>query len=111
LLGITLANRSQLANMRERQPRIVSLGGKLGRITPGPRNYYGNDGPTMTLTPTSNTNARDPYPFDQPSLTANLIFRRLIRTKFKDSAELQSVYFGTASQVALFQLAPAGAAH
>jgi hypothetical protein len=62
----------------------------------------------MTLTPTgSNTIAVDPYPFNQPFLTANLIFRRLPQTKFKDQAELQTVYFGTAPQIASFHLIPA----
>jgi hypothetical protein len=48
----------------------------------------------------------DPYPFDQPSLTTNVIFRRLPQTKFKDSAELQTVYFKTAPQIASFTLVP-----
>ena len=55
------------------------------------------------------TVALDPYPFDQPSLTANLIFRRLPQTKFKDTADLQAVYFRTAPQIAQFQLVPSGA--
>jgi hypothetical protein len=85
---------------------------KPDSIAPVPQSYSGKDGPAMTLTPTgSNTIALDPYPLDQPSLTASLIFRRLTQTKFKDSAELQSAYFGTAPQVASFRLVPAGAAH
>ena len=79
---------------------------KPDRIAPVPIDYAG--APTeMTLTPTgANTIELDPYPFDQPSLTANLIFRRLTQTKFKDEAELQAVYFGTAPQIASFHLVP-----
>jgi hypothetical protein len=62
----------------------------------------------MTLAPADGTTiAVDPYPFDQPSLTANLIFRRLPQTKFADSAELQSVYFKTAPQIQSFRLVKA----
>jgi hypothetical protein len=48
----------------------------------------------------------DPYPFDQPSLTTNVIFRRLPQTEFKGSVELQMVYFKTAPQIASFTLMP-----
>jgi hypothetical protein len=79
-------------------------------IAPVPRSYSGNGGPAMTLTPTGDkTIALDPYPLDQPALTANLIFRRLPQTKFTDSAELQSVYFKTAPQIISFQLVPTAA--
>jgi hypothetical protein len=64
----------------------------------------------MTLTPVEpHTIALDPYPFDQPSLTTNMIFRRLPQSKFKDTAELQTVYFRTAPQVASFKLVPVAA--
>ena len=77
------------------------------RIEPVPIAYSGAAGVAMTLTPLqSNTIALDPYPFDQPSLTTNVIFRRLARNKFKDSAELQTAYFKTAPQVASFELVP-----
>ncbi len=73
--------------------------------------YSGAAGVGMTLTPLeANTIALDPYPFDQPSLTTNVIHRRLPQTKFKDTAELQTVYFKTAPQIASFKLVP-GAAH
>jgi hypothetical protein len=38
-----------------------------------------------------------------------VIFRRLPQTKFKDSTELQTVYFKTAPQIASFRLVPAAA--
>ena len=81
---------------------------KPDRIAPVPFGYADAASTEMTLTPTgTNTIALDPYPFNQPSLTANLIIRRLPRTKFKDQAELQTVYFGTAPQIASFHLIPA----
>jgi len=80
---------------------------KPDRIEPVPVAYSGAAGVGMTLTPLqSDTIALNPYPFDQPSLTTNVIFRRLPQTKFKDSAELQTVYFKTAPQIAPFQLVP-----
>jgi hypothetical protein len=85
---------------------------KPDRIAPVPLGYTGTASADMTLTPIgTNTVALDPYPFDQPSLTANLIFRRLPQTKFKDETELQTVYFGTAPQIASFRLVPAGGEH
>jgi hypothetical protein len=80
---------------------------KPDRIEPVPVARSGAAGVGMTLTPLqSDTIALDPYPFDQPSLTANVIFRRLPQTRFKDSAELQTVYFKTAPQIASFKLVP-----
>ena len=83
---------------------------KPDKIEPVPVSYSGAAGVGMTLTPVeANTIALDPYPFDQPSLTTNVIFRRLPQTKFKDSTELQTVYFKTAPQIASFKLMPAAA--
>jgi hypothetical protein len=85
---------------------------KPDRIEPVPAAYAGAAGVGMTLTPVeSGTISLDPYPFDQPVLTTNVIMRRLTQTKFKDSAELQSVYFGTAPQITSFRLVPSDAAH
>jgi hypothetical protein len=83
---------------------------KPDKIEPVPMSYSGAAGVDMTLTPVeANTIALDPYPFDQLSLTTNVIFRRLPQTKFKDSTELQTVYFKTAPQIASFKLVPAAA--
>ena len=80
---------------------------KPDRIESVPIAYSDAAGVTMTLTPSqSNTIVLDPYPFDHPSLTTNVIFRRLRQTKFKGSAELQMVYFKTAPQIASFTLVP-----
>jgi len=80
---------------------------KPDRIEPVPLAYSGAPGVAMTLTPLqSDTIAFNPYPFDHPSLTTNVIFRRLRQIKFKDSAELQTVYFKTAPQIASFKLVP-----
>lgn len=83
---------------------------KPERIEPAPVSYSGQAGVALALIPLEpHTIALSPYPFDQPSLTANVIFRRLTQSKFKDSAELQSAYFKTAPQIAAFRLVPAGA--
>jgi hypothetical protein len=77
------------------------------RIEPVPVAYSGDTGVAMTFNPMQpDTIALNPYPFDQPSLTTNVIFRRLTQTKFKDSTELQTVYFKTAPQIASFMLVP-----
>jgi hypothetical protein len=84
---------------------------KPDRIAPVPVSYCGRDGVAMTLVPLeARTVSLDPYPFDQPALTTNVIFRRLAQTKFADSAELQSAYFKTAPQIASFQLVRSAAA-
>lgn len=83
---------------------------KPDRVEPVPVSYSGDAAAAMALVPLEKqTIGLDPYPFDQPSLTTNVIFRRLSQAKFKDSAELQSVYFKTAPQIASFQLVPPGA--
>jgi hypothetical protein len=80
-------------------------------IEPVPVGYAGTPGIAMTLTPLdAGTIAIDPYPFDQASLTASVIFRRLRQTNFKDTAELQSLYFKTAPQIAPFRLVSSAAA-
>jgi hypothetical protein len=80
---------------------------KPDRIEPVPVSYSGQEGIALTLVPLEmQTIALNPYPFDHPSLTANVIFRRLAQTKFKDSDELQSAYFKTAPQIASFRLLP-----
>jgi hypothetical protein len=81
------------------------------RIEPVPLDYSGAAGTAMTLTPLeAGTIALDPYPFDQASVTASVIYRRLRQTGFKDSAELQSLYFKSAPQIAPFRLVPLAAA-
>jgi hypothetical protein len=78
---------------------------KPDRIEPVPVDYSNKTGVGLTLTPRgANTIAVDPYPFDQPSLTTSVIFRRLLQTSFKDSADLQAAYFKTAPQIASFNL-------
>ena len=81
---------------------------KPDRVEPVPVSYSGDAAVAMALVPLEKqTIGLDPYPFDQPSLTTNVIFRRLSQTKFKDSAELQAAYFKTAPQTASFRLVPA----
>jgi hypothetical protein len=76
------------------------------KIDPVPTSYSGA-GIEMTLTPMgNNTVALDPYPFDKPSLTASMIQRRLMQSTFKDTTELQEIYFKTAPQIASFMFVP-----
>jgi hypothetical protein len=83
---------------------------KPDRIEPVPVSYTGQEDVALTLVPLGmHTIALNPYPFDQPSLTANVIFRRLTQAKFKDSVELQSAYFKTAPQITSFRLVPSAA--
>jgi hypothetical protein len=85
---------------------------KPDRIAPVPLSYSAGSGVPMTLTPLEpKTIAIDPYPFDQPALTTNVIFRRLTQSKFADPAELQSVYFKTAPQIASYRLVAPSTAH
>jgi hypothetical protein len=78
---------------------------KPERIEPVPVGYSGVAGVALILTPLQpDTIALNPYPFDAPALSANVIFRRLPQSKFKDSAELQAVYFKTPPQIASFEL-------
>jgi Protein of unknown function (DUF3891) len=80
---------------------------KPDRIEPVPVSYSSHGGVAVTLAPLEmHTIALNPYPFDQSSVTANVIFRRLTQAKFKDSAELQSAYFKTAPQITSFRLVP-----
>ena len=80
---------------------------KDDRIEPVPLSYANGSAP-LTFTPRdARTIALDPYPFDVPELTANLIHRRLTQNAFRDTAELQAVYFRTAPDIMSFRLVPA----
>ncbi len=77
---------------------------KDDRIAPVPTGYSGG-GLELSLTPRDATSiVLDPYPFDVPELTTNLIYRKLKQNKFHDTAELQDVYFRTAPQIMSFRL-------
>lgn len=77
-------------------------------IEPVPTSYGDGGAVRMELTPVSpGTVALDPYPFDRPSLTASVIYRRLNRTSFKDDKDLQATYFATAPQIAAFSFVSA----
>jgi hypothetical protein len=89
---------------------------KPERIGPVPVDYADGAKIDMTLTPiehktdVAHTIAVDPYPFDEPSLTASVIFRRLAQTSFKNSTDLQSAYFKAAPQIASVRLVAAATA-
>ena len=75
-------------------------------IDPVPTDYSGKHA-AMRLTPLGdNTVMLDPYPFDQPSLTTNIVHRQLTQNKFKDEDELQAVYFRTVPQTMAFKFVP-----
>ncbi len=77
------------------------------RLEPVPLGYSGRPGVAMTLTPReANGVVVTPYPFDYPSLTASVIFRRLKQNQFENADELQSIYFKTAPQIASFRFEP-----
>jgi hypothetical protein len=76
---------------------------KKEQIAPVATAYSAAPGVALELTPRGPTTIElDPYPFDQTSLTTNVIFRRLRQSTFRDSTELQSVYFRTAPQIASY---------
>lgn len=77
---------------------------KDDRIEPVPLGY-GGEATALKLVPRDPTTvALDPYPFDAPELSVAMIHRRLSQNTFRDDAELQAVYFGTAPQIASFKL-------
>jgi hypothetical protein len=72
-------------------------------IEPVPTGYSDPDGVRLAMTPVDATTIQlDPYPFDQPSLTASVVHRRLRKTTFRDENELRAAYFGTAPQIGSF---------
>ncbi len=76
---------------------------KKDAIEPVPTGYADATGVRMELTPIdAATIALDPYPFDRPSLTAGVIYRRLCKSTFQNDKELQAAYFGAAAQIAPF---------
>jgi len=72
-------------------------------IEPVPTGYAASAGVPMRMTPLSPTKiGLDPYPFDQPSVTASLVYRRLPGQSFADQAAFQASYFATAPQLVSF---------
>jgi len=77
-------------------------------IEPVPTGYGDSADVRMDLTPVDGTTVTlDPYPFDRPSLTASVIYRRLDRSTFQDDNELQTIYFGTVPKIDTFTLVDA----
>ena len=78
---------------------------KPDRLEPVPTGYSGKAGVSMSITPVeAGTITLDPYPFDQQSLEASVVFRRLSQTSFKDDSELQAAYFSARPEIATFNL-------
>ncbi len=72
-------------------------------IEPVPTTYSQASGVCMRLTPI--TAARigiDPFPFDQPSLELNVVYRRLPKQTFEDAVAFQTAFLRAEPQVASF---------
>jgi hypothetical protein len=83
---------------------------KPDRIEPVPTDYSGKSGVSMSITPVKpGSIALDPYPFDRPSLSTSVIFRRLSQSSFRDESELQAAYFRAAPEIAAFEFVPQAA--
>jgi hypothetical protein len=76
---------------------------KEASYDPVPTAYEEGSGVRMTLSPIEPKKiAVRPYPFDQPSLDVNVVYRRLPRTKFESAAEFELAYMQAPLQVATF---------
>jgi hypothetical protein len=70
---------------------------------PVPTTYKEGCGIRMTLAPVEpSKNSVRPYPFDQPSLDVNVIYRRLLKSTFENAAEFQAAYMRAPLQIATF---------
>jgi hypothetical protein len=70
---------------------------------PVPTAYEEGSGVSMTLSPIGPQRISvRPYPFDQPSLDVNVVYRRLPQTKFEGAADFQLAYMRAPLQVATF---------
>lgn len=70
---------------------------------PVPTAYAQGASVCMRLTPITNTLISvSPFPFDQPSLDVNVVYRRLPKGQFKSAQEFQVAYFQAPLQTATF---------
>ena len=78
---------------------------------PVPTAYEERSGVRMTLTPIAPKRISvQPYPLDQPSLDVNVVYRRLPKATFENSAEFQATYMRTPLQIATFTFVDPAAA-
>jgi hypothetical protein len=64
----------------------------------------------MRLTPvTAMRVAVDPFPFDQPSLDVNVVYRRLPKSTFANVHAFHAAYLSTAQEVVTFTFFDPGA--
>ena len=76
-----------------------------------PTAYEEGAGVRMTLAPIAPKEISvQPYPFDQPSLDVNVVYRRLPKAIFENSAEFQATYMRTPLQIATFTFVDPAAA-
>jgi Protein of unknown function (DUF3891) len=74
-------------------------------IEPVPRTYGEAQGVRVTLNVLgANKVAIDPYPFDAPELTVDVVHRRLPRARFANEAEFRAAYYRAPFQIMHFEL-------
>ena len=101
-------DRQRLTTLREKDVLLVRIPYLLKLVGILPPTVQVIEQSTQSIAPERHTALFPPFAKDdQRSLTTNVIFRRLSQAKFKDSTELQDVYFKTAPQIASFKLVPA----
>ena len=72
-------------------------------VEPVPTGYANGDETCVQLKPTGpNTISVDPFPFDRPSLSLNLVYRRFPASEFKDAQAFHEALFGASPLVATF---------
>jgi hypothetical protein len=70
---------------------------------PVPTAYAEGAGVCMRLTPITRTHISvEPFPFDQPSLDVNVVYRRLSKGVFDNEQAFQAAYFQAPLQVSTF---------
>lgn len=72
-------------------------------VEPVPTGYFEGEETCVQFKPTGpNTISADPFPFDRPSLSLNVIYRSLPASTFKNAQEFYEAIFGASPQVATF---------
>jgi hypothetical protein len=72
-------------------------------IAPAPTTYAAASGVPLKLAPTSATTiVIDPFPFDQASLEAAVVYRQLPPSALRDADTFKTAYFGARPQTAMF---------
>lgn len=73
------------------------------KVEPIPTGYADGDEVSVQFKPTGpNTISADPFPFDQPSLSLNVVYRRLPVSEFKNAQAFNEAFFGASPLIATF---------